>query len=280
MPIYDLGYRHWSGAWTSHPYRWWVITRQGINLLVHKKRFMLLMILSSIPFLVRSVMLYLSSSLGRSIPLLQINGKFFEDFLSQQMFFVFLIATYAGSGLIANDLKANALQIYLSKPITRQDYLIGKLGVLVFFLALPTLAPGLLLYLLAILFQANLSYFADNPWVPASIIGYSLAIVFTYALVMLALSSLTRSSRFAGISFAAVFLFSQILYGILSQILRTSSVGWVSLGNNLTQVGDFFFRTAAHYRCPTWLSTVILAALMACSAWVAHNRVKAVEVIS
>ncbi len=280
MPIYDLGYRHWSGAWTSHPYRWWVITRQGINLLIRKKRFLLLMILSAIPFLVRSVMLYLSSAVGRNIPLLQVNGKFFEDFLSQQMFFVFLIAIYAGSGLVANDLKANALQIYLSKPITRQDYLIGKLGVLVFFLTLPTLAPALLLYLLAILFQTNLGYFRDNPWVLASIIGYALAIIFTYALVMLALSSLTRSSRFAGISFAAVFLFSQILYGILSGILRTSSVAWVSLGNNLTQVGDFFFRGGAHYNCPTWLSAVLLATLMAFCAGIAHKRVKAVEVVS
>lgn len=280
MPIYDLGYRHWSGQWTSHPYRWWVITRQGISLLVRKKRFMALMILSAIPFLVRSVMLYLSSAVGRNLPLFQINGKFFEDFLSQQMFFAFIIAIYAGAGLVSNDLKANALQIYLSKPITRQDYLIGKLGVLAFFLALPTLVPALLLYLLAILFQANLSYFRDNPWVPASIVGYALAIIFTYALVMLALSSLSKSSRFAGINFAAVFFFSQILYGILSGILRTTTVAWVSLGNNLTQVGDFFFRSNAHYRCPTWLSALILAALMVGSAWIVHNRVKAVEVVS
>ena len=46
MPIHDLSYRHWSGEWTSHPYRWWVITRQGIGLLAQKKRFIVLMILS------------------------------------------------------------------------------------------------------------------------------------------------------------------------------------------------------------------------------------------
>lgn len=280
MPIYDLGYRHWSGEWTSHPYRWWVITRQGINLLVHKRRFMALMALSAIPFMVRAVMLYLSSSLGRSLPLLQINGKFFEEFLSQQMFFTFIIAIYAGAGLVSNDLKANALQIYLSKPITRRDYVIGKLGVLVFFLSLPTLVPALLLYLLAILFGTNLTYFRDNLWVLASIVAYSLAIVFTYALVMLALSSLSKSSRFAGINFAAVFFFSQILYGILSQILRTTWVAWVSLGNNLTQIGDLLFSSTAHYRCPTWLSAVVLAVLLTGSTWIVHNRVKAVEVVS
>ncbi len=280
MPIYDLGYRHWAGEWTSHPYRWWVITRQGISLLIRKKRFALLMLLSAIPFLVRSVMLYLSSSIGRSIPILQVNARFFEDFLSFQGFFAFIIAIYAGAGLISNDLKANALQIYLSKPITRRDYLLGKLGVLVFFLALPTLVPAVLLYFLAILFQANLAFLSDNPWLLASICAYSLVIIFTHALIMLALSSLTRSSRFAGINFAAVYFFSQILYGILNAMLRTTSVAWVSLGNNLTQVGDLLFANPAHYRSPVWLSALVLAALMAGGAWIVHTRVRAVEVVS
>ena len=211
MPIYDLSYRQWSGVWTSHPYRWWVITRQGINILGRKRRFLVLMILSALPFVVRCVMLYLSTVLGR-IPLLTINAKFFEDFLSQQMFFVFIIAIYAGAGLIANDLKANALQIYFSKLSTRQDYVIGKLGVLFFFLALPTLVPGMLLFLLAVLFKSDPSFWEQNYWVPASLLGYSLLIIVTYGIVMLAVSSLSKRSWFAGMVFAALFIVSQIFY--------------------------------------------------------------------
>ncbi len=279
MPIHDLGYRHWTGKWTSHPYRWWVITRQGINMLSHKKRFLALMILSSIPFIVRAVMLYLSTVVGKNAPFLRVNGKFFEDFLTQQMFFLFLIAIYAGAGSISSDLRANALQIYLSKPITRRDYIMGKLGMLVFFLALPTLVPGLLLFLLAVLFESSLSFFNEYYWVPLSVLGYSAVIVFVCALVMLALSSLTRSSRFAGINFAAVFFFSQILYGIIGGILRTTRVAWISLGNNLTQIGDVFFRSDPKYSSPLWISVVVLTLLMAGGAWIVHRRVQAVEVV-
>ncbi len=278
MPIHDLSYRHWSGEWTSHPYRWWVITRQGIRILAQKKRFLALLILSLLPFLVRTVMLYVSNAVER-LPFLKINPKFFEDFLTQQMFFTFLIAIYAGAGLIANDLKVNALQIYLSKPITRQDYIIGKLGVLVFFLSLPTLVPGLLLFLFAVLFQDDLSFFQQNYWVVASIVGYSSLIILSYSLIMLAVSSLSKSSRFAGIIFAAVFFFSQILYGVLMGILRTTKVAWVSLGNNLSQVGDFLFRNTPEYRSPVWLSILVLLCLMAGSAWLVHRRVQAVEVV-
>lgn len=278
MPIHDLSYRHWSGEWTTHPYRWWVITRQGIRILTQKKRFIALLILSLLPFLVRTVMLYVSNLVER-LPFLKIDAKFFEDFLTQQMFFTFLIAIYAGAGLIANDLKVNALQIYLSKPITRQDYVIGKLGVLVFFLSLPTLVPGLLLFLFAVLFQNDLSFFQRNYWVVASIAGYSSLIVLSYSLIMLAVSSLSKSSRFAGIVFAAVFFFSQILYGVLRGILRTTSVAWVSLGNNLSQVGDFLFRNSPEYGSPVWLSMLVLLCIMGGSAWLVHRRVQAVEVV-
>jgi len=278
MPIHDLSYRHWSGEWTTHPYRWWVITRQGIRILTQKKRFIALLILSLLPFLVRTVMLYVSNLVER-LPFLKIDAKFFEDFLTQQMFFTFLIAIYAGAGLIANDLKVNALQIYLSKPITRQDYVIGKLGVLVFFLSLPTLVPGLLLFLFAVLFQNDLSFFQRNYWVVASIAGYSSLIVLSYSLIMLAVSSLSKSSRFAGIVFAAVFFFSQILYGVLRGILRTTSVAWVSLGNNLSQVGDFLFRDSPEYGSPVWLSILVLLCIMGGSAWLVHRRVQAVEVV-
>ncbi len=278
MPIHDLSYRHWSGEWTSHPYRWWVITRQGIRILSQKKLFITLLILSLLPFLVRTVMLYVSNVVSK-LPFLSIDPKFFEDFLTQQMFFTFLIAIYAGAGLIANDLKVNALQIYLSKPITRQDYIIGKLGVLVFFLSLPTLVPGLLLFLLAILFQNDLTFFQQNYWVVASIAAYSLIIILSYALVMLAISSLSKSSRFAGVIFAAVFFFSQILYGVLRGILRTTSVAWVSFGNNISLVGDYLFRRAPEFQSPVALSMLVLLCLMAGSAWLVYRRVQAVEVV-
>jgi len=281
MPIYDLGYRHWTGRWTSHPYRWWAITRRGVALLARNKRFITLMILSAIPFLVRAVMIYASTLTGRHVPFLRIDAGFFEDFLSQQMqFFGIFISIFAGAGLIANDLKANALQIYLSKPITRHDYLIGKLGVLVFFLGLPTLLPGLLLFLVAILFKSDVQFVRELFWVPASIVAYSIVIMMTFALIMLALSSLSRSSRFAGISFIAVFFFSQILYGILNSILRTTGVAWVSLRNNLTQVGDLLFLRDPRYLSQGWVSILVLSLLACGSVFVILRRVQAVEVVS
>ena len=78
------------------------------------------------------------------------TAETFRDFLEQQDFFVFVITVYVGAGLIANDRRANALQIYLSKPLMRSEYIAGKLAVLFAFLLLVTLVPAMLLLLLQV----------------------------------------------------------------------------------------------------------------------------------
>lgn len=280
MPLHDAGYRHWSGDWTTHPYRCWVVARQGIRLLIKRKLFLTLMILSSLPFVVRAVLIYLSSSVGGYVGALKIDPGFFESFLSQQSFFTFIISIYSGAGLIANDLRANALQIYFSKPITREDYILGKLGTISFFLALLTLVPALLLYLLAILFQASLGFALEDLGVLGAIVGYSLLIIFSNSLIMIGFSAVSKSSRFAGISFAALWFFSQALGGILSAVLRDSRFGCIALENNIRRLGDVLFRTQTNYAFAPSVSLLILGVLMIVAAWTAYRRINAVEVVA
>ncbi len=64
------------------------------------------------------------------------------QFVEQQGFFIFFVTVFVGAGLIAADRRANALQIYLSKPLLRMEYIGGKLAILVTFLLFVTLAAG------------------------------------------------------------------------------------------------------------------------------------------
>ena len=61
--------------------------------------------------------------------------------------FVFFITIYVGAGLIAADRRANALQLYLSKPLTRWEYVAGKRAILFGFLVLVTFVPAVSLLL-------------------------------------------------------------------------------------------------------------------------------------
>ena len=66
---------------------------------------------------------------------LPVDAKMFMQFVEQQGVFVFFVTVFVGAGLIANDRRANALQVYLSKPLLRMEYIGGKLAILATFLA-------------------------------------------------------------------------------------------------------------------------------------------------
>src|SRR2546423_12245755 len=135
MPIHDQGYRRYGGVKARTGTGWMVITRAGIRTQFAKRAFLGLLLLSWLPFFVRAVQIYAAANLPQA-QFLALTGETFRQFLDQQQIFVFFITVYVGAGLIAKDRRANALQIYLSKPLTRAEYIFGKIAILMIFLAL------------------------------------------------------------------------------------------------------------------------------------------------
>ena len=118
MPIHDQGYRRYGGNKARTGTGWIVIARAGIRTMVSKKAFLGLLLVSWFPFFVRAVQLYAAANLPQAA-FLAPTPEMFRQFLEQQGIFVFFLTVYGGAGLIAHDRRANALQIYLSKPVTR-----------------------------------------------------------------------------------------------------------------------------------------------------------------
>ena len=135
MPIHDQSYRHYEGTKAAPGRAWTVIAWAGIKTFIKKRMFLGLLIFAWVPFVVRAVQFYISANYPQA-SMLAPTAETFRQFLEQQDFFVFVITIYAGAGLIANDRRANALQIYLSKPLMRSEYIAGKLAVLFSFLIL------------------------------------------------------------------------------------------------------------------------------------------------
>src|SRR5690348_6412251 len=157
MPIHDQSYRHYEGQKTPPGRGWTVIAWAGMRTFIHKRMFMGLLIFAWIPFVVRAVQLYISANYAQA-SLLSPSANTFREFLEQQDFFIFVITVYVGAGLIANDRRANALQIYLSKPLMRSEYIAGKFSVLFTFLMFVTFVPAMLLLLLKIAFDGNAAF--------------------------------------------------------------------------------------------------------------------------
>ena len=183
-------------------------------------------------------------------------------------------------GLIANDRRANALQIYLSKPISRGDYVLGKMAILMTFLLIVTWLPATVLLLVQVSFAGSLTFLKSNLYLFPAITVLALVEVTMVSAAMLALSSLSNNSRFVGILYAGLIFFSDALFRVLRAVTGESRLSWVSFGNNLAQIGDAMFRVPLRYSTPWPVSLLMVVALVVASGMILEKRVRGVEVIA
>jgi ABC-2 type transport system permease protein len=279
MPIHDQSYRRYAGDRDYAGKAWMVIARNGIGTILRKRLFIGLLLLAWIPFVVTAVMIYLNANFPQ-FTILSLTAQRFRDFLNRQDFFIFVITVWVGAGLIANDKRANALQIYLSKPLTRMEYIAGKLVVLAAFLLLVTWVPAILLLVLQVAFSGSFAFLRQNLYLFPAVTVFASLQVMVAAFTMLALSSMSKSSRYVAILYAGAYFFSHAVFGVIYAVTGSSRFSWVSLPGNLNQVGDAIFRLQPRYSTPPAISVLALVVLIAVSIWVLERQVRGVEVVS
>src|SRR5512133_1094869 len=238
MPIHDQSYRHYGGGRQPHGRAWVIIASAGIRSMLGKRKFLGLLLLAWLPFLIEAIRFYFAANYPQTASLLGATRESYREFFNYQAFFVFLITIWVGAGLIANDKRANALQIYLSKPLTRTEYVAGKLAILIVFLLLVTWVPAMLLLVLHMVFQGNLDFIRANLMLFPAITLYSVLQVLLASFTVLALSSITNSSRFVAILYAGAIFFTDSVYGVLYAVTGTTTFSWISPSGNLRQAGN------------------------------------------
>jgi ABC-type transport system involved in multi-copper enzyme maturation permease subunit len=279
MPIHDQSYRHYGGGKASPGRAWTVIARAGIINMIKKRAFLGLLIFAWVPFIVRAIQIYVSTNFAQA-SMLAATAETFRQFLEQQDFFVFIVTVYVGAGLIANDRRANALQIYLSKPLMRTEYIAGKAAVLFFFLALVTWVPAMLLLLVQVLFAGNFQFLKNNLFLFPAITVASLIQVLLATFTMLALSSLSKSARYVAIMYAGIIFFTRAISLVMYMITGSTSMSWVAPVESLAQVVDVIFRLRPRYVTPWQVSLLVIIGLIVLSISILERRVRGVEVVT
>ena len=138
MSIKERGYTHWKGELAPGRFPWKPITRYGIRLTFKKKFFKFTFFLALVPTLVFLAGIYISERLDdfqsmiqeETFFLLNLSPAYFKAYFSNDylLFMTIIVMIFAGAGLISDDLRHNALQLYLSRPLKRKDFFIGKIS--------------------------------------------------------------------------------------------------------------------------------------------------------
>jgi hypothetical protein len=278
-PIHDQSYRHYKGTRQPPGRAWAVIAWAGIRAMLARKAFLGFILFAWVPFIVRTVQVYVVTMYPDMQRMAPVNARMFQDFVEQQGQILFWVTVWAGAGLIASDRRANALQIYLSKPLLRIEYIGGKLAILMVFLVEVTLLPALLLIVMQVMFSGSFAFIRANLIVIPAVILASLLRVVVSSFTMLALSSLSKSSRYVAVLYVGAVLFTEAVYGFLLAVTGSSRVAWVSISRNLDQVTDVIFRQTPRYETPVVVSALVLVGLVVVSMSVLERRVRGVEVV-
>ena len=278
MPIHDQGYRRYQGRRAVHGRAWWIIARTHFLAALKYRPFVVLLVFSWVPFVGRAVQFYLASSI-QQVAMLAATAQTFRDFLDQQGLFVFLV-TIALGGAIADDRRANALQLYLSKPLTRTEYILGRLVPALGCLLGVTFVPAILLVLLQIAFSGSTAFIGQNLFLLPAITLVSFTQALLASCTILALSSLSKSRRFVSIMYAGLIFFTTAMYQLLRQITGSRAWAAISPGDMMDVVADAVFRVRANPPVPVLVAVLVIVLLIAASFWVLERRVRAVEIVA
>ncbi len=240
MPIFDQGYQHWQGTLGSHGWRWLAITRHGVRIGMQNRTIRSLVIIAWIPSLMLAGVISLwglveqkyggaMSLLGSMFPVKEFLDNpaafrvtmwtyCFYFFMQTEIWFVMIVMLLVGPGLISQDLRFNALPLYFSRPVRRIDYFIGKLGVIGAFLGMVIVVPAVAAWFLGVLFSLDFTVIFDTGRILIGMILYGLVVTVSAGLLILALSSLSRDSRYVGAACAGFWILTGIVYGILEGV--------------------------------------------------------------
>lgn len=261
MPIFDQGYQHWDGRLSGQAARWLPIVRRGVAV-GFGNRWLRLTLLSAFgpPFLLTGFLALWglfeqkSSFITPFLIFLQnlpeelkdgprgyrttIWTLAFRQFFEIQLFFPMLLVLLVGPELISQDLRFNAIPLYLSRPVRRFEYFLGKLGVIAAFLSAVMIAPVLAAFAAGYAFSLDPRVVIDTARVLVASLAFSAIVVLSAGLLMLAFSSLSRNSRFVGAMWLGFWFIGSMASGVLQTTVGAEWCPLVSYTNNLNRIRD------------------------------------------
>jgi ABC-2 type transport system permease protein len=226
--IADLSYRNYDGPMDPLTLRWWAIAKMTMRLSVKNRWFWICGIGAAWWYFIMGAVFYFtetiaeratSGMMGNQRPSLLQNLIWkdqFLDALNMAHLLVFIVLLIVGAGAIAADNRANALLVYLSKPCTKVDYLLGKwLGVFLLITAVYGV-PALLFYGFSLLSYRSYGYW-DAMLLPKLLVIIPLISAVQTSLIV-GISSLFNQPRLAGATYAGVYFLSSFLSSAFSVI--------------------------------------------------------------
>jgi len=304
MAVYEQTYKPYTGKLTPEWSRFLIIPRHAFRGVFAYKLFIAFYVICFLPVLVEAILIYLHHNITalaimdlNARQLIPIDGAFFMYFVSIQGGFAFFVALLLGPPLVSRDLRNNALPLYLCRPFSRTEYVLGKMSVLLILLSGSTWVPQLLMFL----FQSYLegfTWFRSNLWIASAIVIAGIVWILLLALISQTFSALLKWRIVASAAMLGFVFIPSIFAGVFNSLMMTRWFSLVSLpalminvtsglfgvfdpvaGRFQLTVDDNIVREIVVLEPPLWTCWVALFLISATCLAILRWKVKAYEVV-
>ncbi len=300
MAVERIGYRPWKGGFRGPMFRFWPIARLGIGLILKRKLFWLFLLISLFSFLFISAIIYLIAQiqgqtgirLPRGMSNLETNflftgtGKAYRDFIFFQGTVVMIFLALAGGILVGSDFRRGAIPFYLSRPIGKIEYFLGKFLAAAILTTFITLVPAVVLFIEYGAFTESFAYYTENLRILGAIVVYGSLVSLVPAVLLLGVASLLQRTIPIVFAWVGLFVFVPAAVSIVRRVCERRGLGnyWVlglaDIWANLRWISNVLFGINEERYAERWpLAAAVLAAACLISLVVFWRRVSAVEVV-
>ena len=279
MEIRKTGYIPWQGTLRESGWRGWPIFKHGVATVFQRKKAKLLFAFASLPFLIFAVAVYASlrpelRMMTRMVKELGSDLAIFHSFYTNNflLFTLVILALFSGGDAVALDRKHNAFPLLFARPLSRFDYLTGKLSYILFYLLLFSLVPGILLLTIKVVFSGSLSL---SPRLILAALTYPLAPALLFGSLTLGFSAVTKNEHVAKVSIFGFYVASDILSNIVlpGRIFTRSNLGFLSPQQNLKRFGNLLFGFGDETAGKGIIAILIILFWSGLALWITYRRV-------
>lgn len=287
MPIHDLGYKAYTGARRPPSANLWTLARQGLRRAIAPftvKASLIAagfaVIIYPIVFLVASFAKVTTSRGTRDLGAALSPEGFVRGIFDWQLWlFVFVITIAAGAGAVADDVRHRAFQFYFAKPVTREQYMFGRIYPVAFLSFLLTFGPALVLIGLAVFVAPDKAEASTRAGLVFPSLMFSVAISCVMAVVSVAVSSLSRSKGLTMSVWVAIFFLPHMVAVVVRLVTKSTWLYLLSLPGSLGILGDAIFKRAIEGSVGGWHALAALVAVITGSVLLLRKKLLDVEII-
>ena len=287
MAVYKRSYRGYAGSVTSEWSRFAIIPRYAYRGLFRSKIMTAFFVICFIPPLVFLFLIYLANNIGSFAKVFgvtgatspfAVDGEFFATYLGIQAALSFVLTAFVGPGLISGDLANRALPLYLSRPFTRAEYVVGKMSVLLILLSLITWVPGMILFGVQAL-MGGWGWLGQNLWIAWALFAGSWIWILVISLLALALSAWVKWRIAAGTLLLAVFFVAAGFGEAVNAVLEVHWGRLINLTYLFATVWNRLFRSRETFEISEASAWLMLALICAACLLLLNRKLRAFEVV-